>query len=487
MQIVARSLAASCLVVATVVVGSDPDANLKAIDHVSEEGVQVLAGMAEAFLHRGSLNQTEVRCLLSCADNITTWAYGASADLASALGALLRPSGTMATAAAAAADLILVMPTLKARLGGLVALFGNFTGPCLGAAAQRALVVAGEHLGTLSYVTGHLRARGADIIHEMAAAYEAFGEGKFLDFGRGVGRACRKVLLANASASCESCLPEGPPSPAELVNLSAGLLQGFFGRGFELGITSDTRIATASTDAIAVRGFVFGTDATGTAHSDAVSPLNFSVDLHKCVQVNLRPFQSKVMGILQYFARQDLASESDIVQVLPAILTSTIKEAPVALGECGISVKQLEMIVAALEAFGAVRVQLKLPKSGIDVDPSGPIAQLQKAADSWNKMDWFALGRDIGTMLLQLVIQVFPQKYELDAAGALRERLAGLAGAPAAPPPAPRLLLLLAGAAIPPLLGGVAAVARTRRDIAAAARGGARAGDLEAILDATLE
>eukprot|EP00418_Pyrodinium_bahamense_P098114 CAMPEP_0179037720 /NCGR_PEP_ID=MMETSP0796-20121207/14271_1 /TAXON_ID=73915 /ORGANISM="Pyrodinium bahamense, Strain pbaha01" /LENGTH=494 /DNA_ID=CAMNT_0020734031 /DNA_START=77 /DNA_END=1561 /DNA_ORIENTATION=- len=454
-------------------------ADLAALDHRSKQGVKVFAGMVEAFLHRGPLNHAEVDCMLLSVENITHLAYKASADLTSALEALLGPSGTLAEATAAAVDMVLVIPQLEERLDGLVELLGRYLGPCLGDAAQKALQEAGRHLNNLTYVAGHIQANGADIVREIADAYQEFGAGKCEDFGRSVGRACRKVLLSKASVPR---LPEGAPSVPQLVNMSAGILQGFFRKGVELDITSEARATKSSIDeARAPRSFIVETDATESG------PLNLRIDLHECVKANLGSFRSAVLGLLQYFSQQELATESEPMEGLPSILTSTMVEAPVALSKCGLGEEQLEMLMSALEALDSVHVELRLPKSGAHFDADGPVGQLQKAAEDWKTLDWFALGKDLGGMLLQLVVQVFPQKYAMDDAGALSKRLTGLAAALAQ---GSRTLigsvLLLLAAALPLL--GVATVTRSRRGMAkSGASPHGLSGDFEGVLDRAAE
>eukprot|EP00418_Pyrodinium_bahamense_P076646 CAMPEP_0179059650 /NCGR_PEP_ID=MMETSP0796-20121207/25462_1 /TAXON_ID=73915 /ORGANISM="Pyrodinium bahamense, Strain pbaha01" /LENGTH=501 /DNA_ID=CAMNT_0020756413 /DNA_START=48 /DNA_END=1553 /DNA_ORIENTATION=+ len=461
-------------------------AELEAMDRVSKQGVHIFAGMVEAFLHRNHLTWSEVHCMLSGAENITHLAYKASADLASALGALLSPNGTIAEVTAAAAELVLVIPQLEERLDSLVELLGRFLGPCLGDASEKALQEAGRHLNNLTYVSGHLRANGADIVRDMADAYRFFGARKFADFGRSMGRACRKVLLSRASVPH---LPEGAPSVPQLVNMSAGILQGFFRKGVELDLSSETHsTASSMEDSMALRTFSIETDAKESMQSYKGKPLKLRIDLHKCVKANLRSFQFVVLGILRYFAQQELASESDPMEALPAMLTSAMVEAPVALSKCGLGEEQLEMLVASLEALDGMHVQLKLPKSGVHFDPDGPVGQLQKAAEDWKALHWFALGEDLGRLLLQLLVQVFPEKYAVDDTGGASKRLNRLAVASAQGSKMfLRGLLLLLVEAMPLL--AIAAVLRRRRDTgrSSGASPHSTSGDLESAMNGAVE
>merc|ERR1712070_916138 len=48
---------------------------------------------------------------------------------------------------------------------------------------------------------------------------------------------------------------------------------------------------------------------------------------------------------------------------------------------------------------------------------------LSEAAEAWSKHRWHAFGADIGKLLQELVLLVFPRKYSLDAAGFLKREL----------------------------------------------------------------
>jgi len=415
---------------------------LKMMDDISKEGVEVVAGMVGAFLHRGKLSKSEVHCMFSDVQNATHLLHRASADVASASLALLGPSGTMAQAAVAAADLLLLVPQLEESIDKLLDLFGGFFGPCIGGTEREALDEASRHLGNLTYVAGHLQANGADIVRELGDAHEAFEKQEFMQFGKSIGRACRKVLLSKTS----SRLPEGPPSLSAIANLTAGVLRGFFGRGFELDIYSaDQDVPPASAEKTVVD---FGSFVVNDADAEVASqaPVALHIDLHKCVKANLKYFQPALLDTLEYLARQDLASDEDAEEAFPDLVMTVMDDGPTMLSKCGLGKEELAMLEEAALALGSMHVQLRLPRAAASAPRAGPVAELQQAAEDWKALDWFALGEDLGQMLLQTVAQVFPQKYAVDPAGALSQRLPAPA-APVQPGLLVGLPLLLLGAA----------------------------------------
>merc|ERR1719414_1010892 len=192
-------------------------------------------------------------------------------------------------------------------------------------------------------------------------------------------------------------------------------------------------------------------DAQSFMVTDAEEPsqVRLHIDLHHCVEANLKSLRPALLEMLQYFARQDLATEEDAEEALPDLLTAAVEDGPAVLNRCGLGREEVETLGAAMAALASLRMQLRLPRSSAGrAAMRGPVEELQRAADDWKALDWFALGEDLGRMLLQLTVQAFPQKYALVPSGALGKRLAGpAAGAePAFFGTASLLLLGLAGA-----------------------------------------
>jgi len=433
-------------------------ADLEEMDHVSKYGVQILAGMLETFLRHDNPTNEELGCMLSAVNNYTHLAYQAAGDVAQVFAAAMGgPKDSLAAAAVAAADLMLAVPKLEASLERLADLLAHFMGPCLGEQAQNAVTKAESHLMNLTYVEGHLRANGADIVEEIAQATRDFQEMRLRSCGRSVGRAVRKVLLSKAT---EPMLPEGAPSEQELVKMSAGIIQGFFGKGFELIITSDAKLVTEPQEPVGEE-WSFLTEPNAAAAPKAPEPerVNLHIDLHKCVKDNLKYFQSATYGTSFYFAQLESNLQDSGELNVPAMLTATLQALPQMLRTCGISEKQQEMLVDSLFALNQIHIALQVTKPP-EMNFNKTVAQLQKAADDWKALDWFALGKDLGRMLLGLVLQTYPQEYSVDDTGALRKQLLGLS---AASPAARRQGLPPVALAVPALMITGLAVGFLRR------------------------
>jgi len=222
----------------------------------------------------------------------------------------------------------------------------------------------------------------------------------------------RKVLLSNAS---NVTLPEGPPSIDELANMSAGVLQGFFGKGFEvdLNFTGNTSIGLShSTEKAA--------DHEGRlVHANG---LEVHIDLHRCIARNIDYFRSVLRGLLQEIAAHDVGMKFSTAIMVP------IAGLPDALRRCGLSEEDEEMLLGAGLSARGLHAGMVLPSQEHGNDLVGDrAAQLfEKAVHDWAAEDWFTLGQDLGKMLQGLLLSTLPSLYSIDGTGRLRHQLVGL-------------------------------------------------------------
>lgn len=373
------------------------------------EGALIAAAVARELLQRGSLSRDEVRCLALDAGDVTQ----ASRDVASAWEQTRQPNRTHRVTLA---DLT----KLQESLSSFVELLGNFLGKCLGGNAGEALLKAGKLFRGLSYSSGHVQANGVDLTEEVAEAHEALSlASKPTLFGRSIGRACRKVLLPKASNFTLS----GP----QMVNVLTGMIRGFFRQDFELHITTDSSDGVpVKTDIMAFRLFSVQPAAQELPQPPTDTKASLRIDLHECVAAHIEYFQPAAHSLAAYFAQQALAPTADPLPDLPAL---GLEAAPRVMRECGLGSEPRDLLMEALGALNAVRAQLALSRmaqrSGLD-EAAGV---LQQAASDWEAGRWFTLGEDLGKMLLELLVQVFPEKYAVGGSGFLRKRLAAVAPA----------------------------------------------------------
>merc|ERR1712232_1198971 len=143
-------------------------------------------------------------------------------------------------------------------------------GACLDDEAVRVLTIAGEHLRNLSFVGGHFRANGIDIMAEMSSAVSAYDGKQYYQFGQDMGDAWRKVLLGK-----DTHAPNLPTPPKDaLKEVTESFLSTLFSRGSSLQVVMDGMPTASAADA-----------------QEPEQPTEvFSVDLHDCVKDNIKLF-----------------------------------------------------------------------------------------------------------------------------------------------------------------------------------------------------
>jgi hypothetical protein len=293
---------------------------------------------------------------------------------------------------------MLVMPQLGANLQHLVLSVHDIMENCVHGDALAALRSASHRLMDMDAVGGHFLANGADIVSEMSDAVEKFEGHRLHAFGMDIGAAARKVLLSN---STDARLPEGLPGKAVLANVSEGLLDGFFGEGMAVDIH--------------LRGMA------GSIH----------IDLHECLDKNLKFFQSVWSSTMFLFAQKDAdkfglqgydehGKHRERAQFMTA-LAFTMMQVPKALRKCSITPEQEEMFMDSLKAFGAgTSFHFDSPVVGVQDDVLAVgIAETMKA---WSQMKWYAFGYDLGKLMQVVVSTVFPQKYSVSQAALVRNQ-----------------------------------------------------------------
>mmetsp|Transcript_34193 Transcript_34193/g.86490 ORF Transcript_34193/g.86490 Transcript_34193/m.86490 type:complete len:561 (-) Transcript_34193:74-1756(-) len=297
---------------------------------------------------------------------------------------------------------------------------------CLRSDGQQSFERAALHMQSLSYMSGHLVANGADVVTEIADAAVAFRQHDHEKFGHDLGVALRKVVLTH---STDASLPEGLPDKKTLANISEGLLRGFFGSGSEL----DMRLK----------------------HDPEV----VRIDLHQCVGDNLEFFQDIWKKSMYFFAQRamqnPLAAKSEDEKVeWGSALAYDMLELPEALRKCDLTVEQEEMLMDSIKALGN-GVQLHVQMPGADESSDAVADEMARSVKDWAHTRWYDFGSDLGKMLQGLTTTVYAQKYSLDAHGVLRKNLLqdlAMAGSGGQSGRLPTAFLALAALVAPALL-----------------------------------
>lgn len=418
--------------------------------NLSQYGVKIFTGMVEAFLHSDNLTQAELRCLVDEAGDAAYEAYESSETM-SRLLTEMRQKSKQAPLGSEPAELGMLAGQLSISLHKVVGLSRAPISHCVRGRAAKSLEEAAEHLRNAQYVAGSLLANGANLMMELTAATDAFHDRQYYVFGRDMGRACRKVLLSGDMPH----LPEGPPTSQQIVNLTAGVLEGFFGPGIELVLEAGPEAAT-----IPEIEPIPGAANVQTIMTSGPSTEVVHINLHKCVERNLDYFQEMLQGAWYFFAAQEAtswqASPQDAPGQMPVLFLAKL---PRVLQRCNIGREQQEMLADSLMTLGRADLESEAPRAP-KVTPEFLLVELNHAAQDWAERKWIAFGRDLGEAMRRLLTEFLPQLYSVDHEGKLHRQvlLASRVAVGGATRKLPPSLPILAGASL--LLLAIAFITR---------------------------
>jgi len=277
------------------------------------------------------------------------------------------------------------------QLGGtmqqMVTLAHEVVKKCVHADALAAFQLAGVHMRSLQYMEGRFRANGKEIAVELANATKAYEDHNPHEFGRNVGKALRKVLLSSSNGTQ---LPEGPPNTSAMANMSAGLIEGFFGPGAALDVKSDDY------------------------------PMPVHIDMHQCMSENVKFFQQVWAETMFLFAQEDLdgnainnISGAQKKAQFGTTVAFSMMQLPSALKQCNLGSDEQDVLEDAIKAMGkGTSFKFTWPDGSIDKDEVA-----NKMADSvkaWSELDYHTIGTKLGRLLQEFAVKAYPQKYAMD-------------------------------------------------------------------------
>jgi uncharacterized protein YgfB (UPF0149 family) len=251
----------------------------------------------------------------------------------------------------------------------------------------------------MHFMQQSLLANGADISFELTSAIQAWKSKKYGVFGGYMGQAWRRVLLGGP----QQVAMAAPPDFA-IQQMTNGMLQGFFGNGFEMkmGVHKNGRLQ------------------------------EIDISLHACIAENMIFFRSAWGAIAGLFG--GLKQSVNGVQLTPEqqqaagakeqqALAQALMTLPGALSRCSTDTGQPVALQEALEAFEDGRMSLQLPKRGTEaIDLS---VDLTAALQKWTNHDFAGFGFRLGRLLQRVALLAFPQKYSVDKFGSLKRLVGG--------------------------------------------------------------
>eukprot|EP00929_Paragymnodinium_shiwhaense_P068848 TRINITY_DN34707_c0_g1_i1.p1 TRINITY_DN34707_c0_g1~~TRINITY_DN34707_c0_g1_i1.p1 ORF type:complete len:571 (+),score=114.88 TRINITY_DN34707_c0_g1_i1:21-1733(+) len=425
----------------------------------------IVRGLTESFMGSGTMSQKESHCLAagarvltaeitrSCEEAVKSYRAASVAWQTATLAPMLlatptwRGSGSndhlslqasSTPSQMTAGEETVITLEFAAKLAGILELERRLAKTCLQNDAVETLKQTAKHMSNLTYIGGRLMANGVDIFSELTEATSAFDAGNFRKFGQDLGGAWRKVLLSKKSQPQLEV-----PSEAELEEMTQALVGALLGRGLSLQIETDAAVPAMPM----LRGGVYGsfvpTEPTARSHGspdmktpafEAVSataqpgspyverPQKINIDLKNCLAVNMPLFESAWSPVMKLF--RDAASKKAPQAGLPDIsqLLVSMLDLQLALRTCGLGPTQEAALLDAMRA-GEVHTKLDVRSRERLVGPEVAEALSQafaEALEDWQMHSWSAFGRQLGTMLRDMMVTTFPAKYSVKDLSHLR-------------------------------------------------------------------
>jgi hypothetical protein len=260
---------------------------------------------------------------------------------------------------------------------------------------------AAHHLVDLKHLGHRIVANGVDIAESLADSIVSYEDQHYYQFGDDIGTILRKILLSNATDGAR--VPEGVPETKVIEQTSEGLLDGFFVGGSSMVVTD-------------------------SAHPD----VDIRLDLHQCIVGNEAFFKEIFLSIWsaigQFSANEGQHGLPDQFSAAASPrwaeeLMLALTQLPSALERCNIDTETQEMLMESIQTLGQVHVHVFFQQGKLSIDEIRLLSKtLVQAVKYWTKFDYKKFGNELGVMLRELVLMLYPRKYSVDQSCRLRRQ-----------------------------------------------------------------
>jgi hypothetical protein len=375
---------------------SSPFANHINGGALSQESMQVVSGMIEAFMHRVELQPGEKACLENSVGQLTGDVMGTVGDIVTAVQALIQGKGTIKSNQAGGVIGGGIDAAMK--ISSLVALTTHMVKSCVHGDALTLLNQTAQHLINGTYLQHNFLVNGVDIAQGLSDSVVAFEKQDFHRFGTDIGVSLRKILLSTSNNQTQ--LPEGVPEEAIIQKATQGLMDGFFVQGSAVEITD-------------------------TAHPD----VDVIIDLHQCIAGNSAFFKEIWMSLWNLFAQLSINGAQhgfnwnafDMGNHQPkwaGEVMVAMMQFPMAMEKCGVDSSKQKMFLEAVQTLQDLRVHVHMPDDRFrsesdDQKTEETTARMAKAVEDFTKWDFEGFGYEVGKMLRELVMLAIPQNQNM--------------------------------------------------------------------------
>lgn len=379
---------------------------------ISQESQEIVSGVVGAFMHKFQLSDGEKGCLEKNLAHLTGDIVGTSEDIVKAVKAIAAGRAQPGSAQFNQADKAKSQGAMVSagldggmKITSLITETTSLLKNCVKGDALKMLEETGQHFIDMKYISHRMLVSGVDIAHRLSDAIIAYEHQQWHRFGEDIGIAARKVLLSNSTRG--SHLPEGVPEETIIQETTSGLMEGFFARG------------------------------TGVEITDRAAPdVDIQLDLHRCIAGNHEFFKEVWLAMWNLIAEMavsannghefqnpfDQASGQSQPKWMGEIMVAMM-QVPMALSRCNIDQESQQMMMQAIKSIQYLKVHFLFPHHQVTGDEA--TKRMAKAIEAWTNWNFQGFGREIGKLLQEFVVMMYPQKYSFDSNGRLRRQLDG--------------------------------------------------------------
>jgi hypothetical protein len=153
------------------------------------------------------------------------------------------------------------------------------------------------------------------------------------------------------------------------------------------------------------------------------------LDLHRCVAGNEQFFKEIFLAIWNAIAQFSAngqqhgfgASSEGGTPKWTGELMIALMQLPSALERCNVDAETQGMFMESIQTLGQVKVHLDFPKGKATIDEISE--RMAEAVEDWTEWEFEKFGKNVGVMLREFLLRVYPMKYSVDKNGRLRRQL----------------------------------------------------------------
>lgn len=299
-----------------------------------------------------------------------------------------------------------------------------------------------RHLENAKYIEGRLEANGIDIARVISQAIPNYENGEFGEVGGDFGTLVRKILLSQNTGAVEMVLPEGMEQSEVGSLILEGVMEGMFVNGTKVEIRNsvdpsvDINIDLHQCVADEVPYISTALNALYLAIAQITTNIEQWQLSKKGIETGVISNDAQTATAAPGNAMSDSSANGVVMNPMPVgglsgmqldwmdKLSGVMLNFPLLLQRCGFTPAQQQMMATALKLMNSTELTFEIPGPANQAQ-AGTAAALKfnEATEQWKVGNYKNFGFLLGGLMRDLLLTVFPQKYNVDEHGRLRDYL----------------------------------------------------------------